>query len=579
VIFNEAKLKHALEKKILILILLWGAACVAQEEYCDRFLIVGKERINLAPNERSLLCGDKRLEAWDNVTDSQALFHLKTFLQQRGYFNVRTERTADKVQVFLGEKSYASNWEVRDAPPEMDPAIFRNILGNVIRPKLLDDVSARITHFLETRGYPCPQVKTEADLKTGRLWTTVKSGPKQRVTGITEDKIEGLNDGLLRRYDAFLIGEYFNRDFLSLTENRVLEQGILQTTHFNIECKNEGVSLHQRNIAGAPRLLSFGFGINTERWLSGRASWKHSRLGRLGSSIETSLLASFSLQEFTTIADWYFSPALERFHFKPTLTVKREKEKNTEVYTGELRLTPATSWDNQSLGIRAQFGPSLNFVKDVLGVSKGESKYMAFYGDINLSTHPFELWLHNPKEGFQVQARAIGAFRNVLSDFDAKRFDLRMTALWNLLDFDPPFLVVGWRAAVGTTVTPEQADSKRLRTNFKHFLGGSADLRGFAKSEVPSPTGALTSAFTSLEVRFPDLLPWGLEPLTFCDAGMTGARNFELDPTVYWSPGGGLRWASPIGVFRTSVGRGFVSGDAGHPLSGWRVYLSYGEEF
>ena len=228
----------------------------------------------------------------------------------------------------------------------------------------------------------------------------------------------------------------------------------------------------------------------------------------------------------------------------------------------------------------ATFGPSLTFTRQVRGTGPTHSEFVAFNSQIRMMSHLYELFASAPREGYQVELKTLAAFRGVLSPVDAQRFELRGTYLWNFLNLNPPFLILGVRAGVATTFTPENfATSTVLPSNFRHYLGGSSDLRGFNRLALPGPNGALTSLTASGEARMPDLLPWGFEPLVFVDAGQLGRESLHLDSPTYWNPGLGMRWASPIGAFRVTVAHGFVAGDPASTLPGWRLYLSYGEEF
>src|SRR5262249_36020201 len=134
------------------------------------------------------------------------------------------------------------------------------------------------------------------------------------------------------------------------------------------------------------------------------------------------------------------------------------------------------------------------------------------------------------------------------SSVTAQRLSWSGHALWNLRDYDPPLWVFGARFGARTVVTGEGRDA--LPPNIRQYLGGSADLRGFGRQELPSEIGAMTSAFVSFEARLVETLPASLEPFFFVDLGKAGSRPFELDEPLYVSPGIGVRWASPIGVVR-----------------------------
>jgi outer membrane translocation and assembly module TamA len=120
-----------------------------------------------------------------------------------------------------------------------------------------------------------------------------------------------------------------------------------------------------------------------------------------------------------------------------------------------------------------------------------------------------------------------------------------------------------------------------LPPDYRTYLGGSSDLRGFSRQELPTDgEGGMSSFYLGVETRFSGVLPWNLEPLFLFDVGALGSKPVSLDMPIYWSPGFGMRFESPIGTFRGTLANGFV-GSGVHDWSGshWQLYLSLGEEF
>jgi outer membrane translocation and assembly module TamA len=144
--------------------------------------------------------------------------------------------------------------------------------------------------------------------------------------------------------------------------------------------------------------------------------------------------------------------------------------------------------------------------------------------------------------------------------------------------------VLGVRGAAATTITGERPGPDiKIPPGFRQYLGGSRDLRGFGREELPANgLGGLSSVFGGVELRFGGPLPLGTQPLLFLDAGALGNAPWSLDHPAYVSPGFGARWESPIGVVRTSLAHGFIlPGDTSVPdsFSHLQFYLSLGEEF
>jgi translocation and assembly module TamA len=137
---------------------------------------------------------------------------------------------------------------------------------------------------------------------------------------------------------------------------------------------------------------------------------------------------------------------------------------------------------------------------------------------------------------------------------------------------------------MGTTVVNDPANAfTKLPPTQRFFLGGDADLRGVDRKQLPNGgTGFLTALYEGVELRAGDVIPYGIAPFLFLDAAMGGLRDFHVDPDVYYSPGLGVRWASPFGTIRTTLGRGLTwrrGSPTDPPLPHWQFFFSFGKEF
>lgn len=542
-----------------------------EETLCERYVLRAEEEIEFSKNELTLICGSQRVKEWQKISEAQSLYHLKIFLGDRGYYQILTKAEGNLTLVLIPPKTRVSEWNL-NGTTKVTPSRFRKILGEPITPKLLDSVSDLITLDLQNQGYACPVVRTEAQVDQKTLNTKVETGQIKKIKQVTRQKIEGMDTEALRRYDAFQLDSLFQKDLVRLTEVRVLSDNSLQDSHFEIDCAQDNdVILRQKNLAGPPRLFLVGIGANTEKGPSLKVSWKHLRLGEQASRLAFSLSGSFREQRLDALLDWYFPNPLNRFHLQPGFSLSHRTENSFERYEGELRLTPATSWDNSLLGVQFSFGPTLNFEKTVVGFGPNDAKFMAFFAGLRIKEHRYELYESSPRQGFELNVNDLTAVKDVFSNMSASKVGIRFTYLWNFANWDPPLWIFGLRGAMSSTLTDETVTSSVLPSSFRHFLGGSGDLRGFSRLSLPGPEGALTATYLSAEIRLSNYLPWSLQPFAFFDIGMLGKKSLQLDGKVYPSPGLGLRWESPIGVFR---GTGAL-GD-GKDLN---LYISYGEEF
>ena len=85
-----------------------------------------------------------------------------------------------------------------------------------------------------------------------------------------------------------------------------------------------------------------------------------------------------------------------------------------------------------------------------------------------------------------------------------------------------------------------------------------------------------------VELRLADVLPRNVEPLVFVDAAQAGRKSAELERTIYWSPGFGVRWGSPVGALRATLAYGMAARrerETLEPKPEWQFFFSWGQEF
>ncbi|MFH1356608.1 MAG: BamA/TamA family outer membrane protein [bacterium] len=568
---------------LFITLLLNSKAFASSYSPCPSVILTSPHQIKFTENEKILVCGDPKSDSWREIPPFQARYFAKVFLQQRGYQNPVFKEKNDVLFIETGPLSRIKKIEITGQPPR-GFKISHGIKTDygLMTPAVINTIENKATTWLTTRGYACPQLETEAFSATETLHLKINSGTKKPFLKIEQQKIPGLRDNILRRYDAFSMKKPYNSQWLELTTQRIESNGIVQHTHFTTECQDNEVVVKQQITPGAPRLFTIGFGANTEQLVIAKSSWRHARLGQNASSLQFSLFASYIKQEFETEAHWYFLPYVSRWHLKPTLTVTRRDEKNFEYVSFDAALLPAVTWDGQYFGISLAFGPNLNFTRTFEGAAQETTHFLSTVFKAELTSHGYEYHALDPLTGYTLRFLGELNHASLFSDVTAHKFSLTGQALYNVADLDPPFLTVGFRGGLYLTATDRDASTfGRLPPEFLYYLGGSPNLRGFGRSEIANAgQGALTAFFSSIEVRFRNILPLDVQPIFFTDLGMLGSRSASLDKTLYWSPGLGLRWSSIIGVFRATAAHGFsVGNNNSNQPSHWQLYLSFGEEF
>ena len=564
----------------------WAIAPDVQEICPDRVVLIGKEKIKFNALEKVFLCGDPSTESWKTIPFNQVQFHISTFLEERGYHHPTFSEKGDILEVNPGEKSFLKKVTLQGAPDFLNIKKRRKILNHPLTPKLLNEIEEWVAAQLKNRGYACPAIESRANIETGIMEMKVDPGIARDVESVTQESVPGLGAGTLRRYDAFVMGKTFNESLLDLSAERVEKSGILQSNHFTWDCEalpsSPQIDLYQRTFAGKPRLVNFSFGADTQEYAIVKGAWKHTRLGSKASSFAVSLYASYRRQQLDFFSDLHIFSPLSRWYLKPLISFYHEKETDFQYLSGDARLSAVRNWDNQKVGFRSEIGPNLNYVYTFKGANPGLTRFFSLQYDFDLMSHLYEIWQTDPRTGYRLHFTADLNNKKILSQITAQRFSLEGKYYYNIKGLDPPLLVLGIRGGFyGTFLDSKDTETRdRLPPNYRFYLGGSQNLRGFGLTELPQGDGALSAAFTSVELRLAKTLPFWVEPLVFFDIGALGQQAGHFNLPLYFSPGGGVRVASPIGVFRVTVSKGLKTGNQdGVENTHFQFFASFGEEF
>lgn len=560
---------------------LLGAVSAAGPEPCPGVVFEGPA-LSLTDSERRMVCGDPESEVWRDLPRSQVERYLRAFLQQRAHhFPVFTLRGRTLV-VDPGRRTLVTKLTGLGLPEGLDLGKRRRVVGRPLTPVLLDSVKRDLLLDLQNRGYACPEVGVTADAKTGELSTSLLGGEVLTVREISEPVLPGLDSGMFQRFEAFERGKPMDRRLFSLTSDRIVTEALFISSSYDVSCGTEGAAVLHRAVPAPPRLLRLGIGVDTEGLARARASWRHSRIGWRGSSAVATIEASSREQSAEAFLRWYLGPS-SRWHLVPRAVAARIDEARFETRSAELSLMPAVTFDDQNLHGAFQAGPAVQYADTVRGVGPDDSVFMTFNTRAELTTHSFEYFQRDPRNGSRAELETASRVSEISSELTAHRLRLSLQKLWNLGAYDPPLAVLGTRGWIGTTVIGDrQAAVEGLPPAFRFFLGGDGDFRGASRGELGDEFGFLSAAYQGIELRAGDVLPYRIQPLVFIDAAMAGRTPLHLQRDVYYAPGFGARWATFVGAFRVSLARSLVwrRDPATAPQRGhWQFFFSYGREF
>jgi outer membrane protein assembly factor BamA len=463
---------------------------------------------------------------------------------------------------------------------------FSRIRRNqLFTPNQLDQSIDRLKLALAFDGYPCANVSGVANIDQGQFDLHVKAGERFTIKEIRETKIPGIHPAALHRYWAFDVGDQYRLLPFNLTSQRMTADGLVESSQFYPLCaesSEHSLPVEHIVVPGSPRIVRIGFGLSTEEYLIARAQWRSSRWGSSGSSVFADAKASFVEQRARVESHWYVWPHWPRFSVSPAIEVKREAEDKYSNLTSSAELVPRLSADHWAIRFDFQAGPQISDSRTLSGVGPRSAQFLSVIAGVRAISHEFEYFRADPKDGWRVEYNVKSVRKELYSPFSATRFSNGIHVLRSFGAFDQKYLLLGYRFAFHTTVRPRSQTADDIPPEFRHFLGGSRDLRGFSRRELPRDrAGALTSLFSSVELRSQVVFPERIQPLVFTDVGWLGNDQLELEPKAYASVGLGFRWQSPIGVIRGTLAHGLILGPG--PSAGGQAephfHFSLGEEF
>ena len=540
------------------------------------------DAVELTAVETKLVCGNPESEAWRRVPPHQARYFLRAFLQQRGYHSPSFSADDAGLVVRLGTRTHTESLTAHGLPTTIDPSKLRGTVEGPLTPQRLDAIKGELLKALQERGHGCPEIALAADPATGVVDAKVAPGPVHRVEVIEPPQIEGIDPRVFRRYEAFRRGAPLDLRLLNLSAERVVAEDLFISAYYELRCSTAGLNIVLKVIPAPPRLVTAGVGVDTEGLARGRVRWRHARIGRAAGSAEASLFASFREQSLVGLLRVY-PDAGSRAHLVPRAELRREHELRYESRSAQIELKPATTYDDQTARLKITAGPSFEYSDTPRGQGPVREHFLAFEGRVEWVSHLFEFYGREPRRGWMIALDDWSRGSGLHSELTAHRVRLEAQSLWNLGNYDPPLAVLGWSGWLGSTlVSDEPRAFLELPPARRFFLGGEADLRGAARKEIPADgAGFLTAAYQGLELRSGDILWRNIQPLAFVDAAMGGRRKARLEPEIYWSPGVGLRWPSPVGAVRATAARGFVSRrrETTPHRPHWQFFVSLGREF
>jgi len=573
--------KHAL----FIALLFFGMACSSTSKYIcgDRIQFSDSRILELNSNELLLVCGDPSKQSWQDIPFSQSEYHLKTFIEARGYYQPKFQFKDNQLHVDPGPRLLVTSVDYFGAPEHFRDVRIRKILGQPLDTELLNYVDSSTVQRLKSMGYACPTLRVSAIKETGAVHVKIVPGPLYQF-GKARGQAPGLHPDTLRRFDAFAPGDPFRYEWMKLTEERAENDGIVMNSQLTYKCPQEAANLELRHIliGGDKHLVAVGAGASSEEFPIAQISWKIVRMDENGSNGLITLYGSNRSQRLKATYFYFPSSLVPRLHLDPNVSLERRTEAN--FVSSELGLTTPISyqWDFSDSALRVSSGPSLRRSLFEKGTDTLSVTFISFVAHIGWFNHSYELYRNDPQAGSSVEFN-IEFLRDTEFAMLGTLLGVTGVHLLKINSVFPAQWILGFRYGANTTFVPNAPSaSERLPAQYLHALGGDQNIRGFGRNELYSTgTGVHTAAFGSVEVRYAKTLTFGIEPFAFFDFGALGEAPVSIDPRLYYSPGFGVRWQFPIGVVRATMAHGFLLPKTEDLINQehFQLFLGFGQEF
>lgn len=556
-----------------------------QAELCPG-VVLREGEFQLNKNEAVLVCGDSSSPAWRQIPRLQSQLVLQSLLQKSGYFSPKFEIQNDVLYLELGPRTLIREWDLSGHQAILEKSRKRKVIKNPMTSAKLDEIEKWIELELKSRGYACPQYLTKARVWDESVESRYETGPQLRVLSIRRDGMENLDEETFRRYEAFDQGDVYDIRKLQISSNRLMADGLAQSSYYTQECTPEGVALTHHLEIGQPRLLRFGIGASTEELPFVDVTFRNTRLDGKASSYWILLHASPRLQSLEGSSEFYIWPWADDIFIGPRFRAARDIEESFEVLSGRTGVDVGKTGDWAGLRLSLRGGPTVNYINTIRGIGPDDISFVSAQGQLSFVDHDYELSIAEQFKGYQGFIQYLGQRKGLGSPVSAERWTLRGKHLWNMHNVSPPLFVLANRVELNVTtadLTRRGNEREALPQEYRIFLGGEQSLRGFARQAINNQgLGFLTSAYWGLELRLIEQLPWNLEPLLLWDGAKTSNISWQLAGPTLQSYGAGLRWRSPLGPVRATAARGQIThGDeASEALpTNWNYYFSFGREF
>jgi translocation and assembly module TamA len=586
-------LKSILEKIILSVSLLissgmiFGACATPPKIICrDRIHFTNLKDIKFSPNENLFLCGDDTKESWKEIPFSQIEYNLRNFLADRAYYEPTFTFKNDQLTVDPGNKRLAAEIKYEGAPDFFFDVTLRDVLQSPMNSALLDNIEGWTKQRLRKLGYACPIVKSSAFIDKNLIVVKIEAGPQYVFTDPELKDPLTLFPWAYTRFNAFVPGTTYQSEWVQLSQNRAENDGIVVSSQITNQCPQPGpeLKMEQKLLGGDPRLLTIGAGASTEEFPIAEIAYKSVRMDLGGSNLNVITHASQRIQRINSFYTYYAFKNYPRLSLSPTVSFVHDVENTATTSEFQFGVPLAYAGDWKDSAYVGSLGPAFDRIFSVQNGTTPAFSFLSLIGNFGITSHDYELYVNDPRSGYtrnlNVEVLSPGFSVNPIATI----VNFSGSELFQINSVYPPQFILGFRYSARTTLTKQvPVTNPTIPAKYFETLGGDQDMRGFGRQELTAgtPVGGLTAVYLGTEFRYAKSLPYGIEPFGFFDAAKMGQRRAEFDPAFYYSPGVGIRLATPFGSIRSTLAHGYVlpSPPLGSQIEHYQFFISFGKEF
>jgi outer membrane protein assembly complex protein YaeT len=562
----------------------------------------------------------RRLDREEFLRD---LRRVVVFYQQNGYFDADVEgyravMSDDGVELAIvveeGEPSTIDSLSVEiveePAAPDAAPAAAADTVpsiteedlagqlrireGDVFSEARIDSSRARVTAYLQNRGYAFAEVLLEyrirKDERSAVVGFTAYPGERWRFGQVAVEGDTDVSRKLIRGQVQFEPGQPYRLDRVEETQRRLYQLNLFRRVQVEPQYDapvGDSLPVVIRLVDAEEHLVRLGAGYGSEELLRASASWLDRNF--LGGARQARVAAEYSrLRRGVSASLTQPNVLIDDLSATAAVFLQQEVE---DTYT--LRRTGTTGRINHEVSgdVRTFYGfnverdtfteiDSVQVVEALLGqgfLNPSTLSFAEFGGLVDTSDDLF-----TPTRGSTVNLNyhlSLG----ILGDYRYHRVTLLAT---RYLEVRPGWVLAfkvlpGVLKTLGTEDVVDGDTVIGVPLFERLFAGGSTSVRGYRRRELGpldvngNPVGGEAVFETSAELRYP--LFGSFRGVAFVDAGNVWRESGDVELSdLRYTPGLGVRYDTPIGPIRVDAG---FKTRAEDPGPGVVFHLSVGNAF